>query len=470
MVRLAGFFTSIRIRKWFHFRVLLRLTALPTLFFCGTSGVSAQSIFPSRLNLEEAVEKALENNPQTKLSESKLKFADLKIKEAKTGMRPYADFTQSVTRSNNPVFVFGSRLEQGRFATANFALDSLNNPKGMLNFRSVVGFRLSLFDQRQTRARIDQANLGKCQTELQAEGVRQRLRFEVIRTFYGAILGKEMLKVGDEAVRSAEANKKKTKDLREVGMVTDADYLKANVERANAGQQRIEAESALITTTAELNLLIGDKPELEREIVGDLQEKYFPIADLDTLIRTSLQNRPDYLASELAIQSSKRQTRAVKDSKLPHVDAFGNISYNSPYIAGGSSNYTVGVSLSYTLFDAGRKTRIEQANESEVSTDAEKRILANQITLEVVRAFQNYKTARAKIEVSIKSIAQAEEALWIMQDRYKLDLATFDQVIGSETALVRAKHSLLTARYEYYVGFASVLLATGQLTDVRMFD
>lgn len=470
MVRLAGFFISIRIRKWFHFRALLRLTALPTLFFCATSGVSAQSIFPSPLNLEEAVEKALENNPQTRLSESKLRIADLKIKEAKTGMQPYADFTQSVIRSNNPVFVFGSRLEQGRFTTANFALDSLNNPKGLVNFRSVAGFRMSLFDQRQTRARVDQANLGKCQTELQAEGVRQRLRFDVIRTFYGAILGKEMLKVGDEAVRSAEANKKKANDMREVGMVTYADYLKANVERANVGQQKLEAESALITTTAELNVMIGDNPELEREIVGDLQEKYFPIADLDTLIRTSLQNRPDYLAAELAIQSSKRQTRAVKDSKLPRVDAFGNISYNSPYIAGGSLDYTVGVSLSYTLFDAGRKTRIEQATEAEVSADAEKRILANQITLEVVRAFQNYKTARAKIEVSIKSIAQAEEALRIVQDRYRLGFAIFDEVIGAETALVRAKHRLLTARYEYYVGVASVLLATGQLTDVRIFD
>jgi outer membrane protein TolC len=71
--------------------------------------------------------------------------------------------------------------------------------------------------------------------------------------------------------------------------------------------------------------------------------------------------------------------------------------------------------------------------------------------------------------VSIKSIAQAEEALRIVQDRYRLGFAIFDEVIGSETALVRAKHNLLTARYEYYVGAASVLLATGQLTDVRMF-
>ena len=40
----------------------------------------------------------------------------------------------------------------------------------------------------------------------------------------------------------------------------------------------------------------------------------------------------------------------------------------------------------------------------------------------------------------------------------------------AEAALLRAKHDLLKAKYEYYVSYASVLLATGRLTDVRAFD
>jgi outer membrane protein len=256
----------------------------------------------------------------------------------------------------------------------------------------------------------------------------------------------------------------------DVGMTTDADYLAALVERANVGQQKIEAESVLVTTLAEFNLTLGEKPELERDFAGDLQEKYFSISDQSTLIRTALQNRPDYLAAELAIKSNRREAKAIRDSRLPHVDAFGSFSYSSPYIANGSTDYKVGVSLSYTLFDAGRRYRIEQAAVAETTAETEKEVLASQIIGEVVRALQNYKTARARIEVSIKSIAQAEEALQIVQDRYKSGLSTFDRLIGSEAALVRAKHSLLTARYELLVGYASVLLATGQLRDVRMFD
>jgi outer membrane protein TolC len=463
-------FTSGQSKKSSRFRVTPKLPAVATLFFCVATAVSAQSAFPARLTLERAVEKALENNPQTKLSESKVELAGLKIEEARTGTQPHVQFTQSVVRSNNPVFVFGSLLEQARFTASHFALDSLNKPDGLFNFRSTVGAEMPLFDQRQTRARVDQADIEKRRAELQAEGVRQRLRFEVIRTFYGAILASELVKVSETAVRSADANKVKAKDMSDVGMTTDADYLAAQVERANAGQQRLEAASSLTMTLAELNVTIGEKPELDHDLVGDLREKYFPIADRDTLIRAALANRPDYLAAELAIKSSKRETRAIRDSKLPRVDAFANVGYSSPYIANGSSDYTIGVSITYTLFDAGRKERIAQAAETENSTESEKEVAANQITLDVIRALENYKTARAKIEVSIKSIAQAEEALEIVKDRYKSGLSTFDRVVSSEAAVVRAKHSLLTARYEYYIGYASVLLATGQLNDVRMFD
>ena len=438
--------------------------------FASLSAVFSQSTFAPKLDLERAVEKALAADPQAKIADSGIKIAEAKIAEAKTGKQPVVHFSQSAIRSNNPVFVFGSLLEQGRFGASNFAIDSLNNPKGLFNFRSLVNARMPLFDQRQTRSRVTQAEIGKRQMEFHAESVRQQLRFDVIRSYYGAVLAREMLKVSREAALSAEANRKKTKDMVEVGMTTDADFLAAEVELANANQQNLEAESDLITTLAALNLMLGDKPDVERELVGDLSEKYFPIEPQDELIRIAFENRPDYQRAELAVQISRERTKSIKDQKLPSVDAFGNFGYSSPYLANGSSDYTVGVNLTYTLFDAGRKARIEQVTEGETVAEMEKQNLANQISLGVVRALQSYKTARAKIQVSIKSIAQADEALRIIQDRYKFGLTTFNEVLRAEAARVRSRHNLLTAQSEYYINYASVLLATGRLNDVRLFD
>ena len=238
---------------------------------------AAQDPFAYSLTLDAAVEQALAKNPQTKISESGIRTANLKLTEARTGKWPSLQFSQSVVRSNNPVFVFGSLLEQGRFTASNFALNSLNNPSSLTNLRSLVSGQMPLFDQRQTSSRVAMAKTETKQADLQAESVRQQLRFDVIRTYYGAVLGQERSKVSDEAVRSADANTKKTRDLADVGMTTEADYLAAEVELANAGQQKIEAESELAITKAALNLLLGDGPGVERYLTGDLQERFFPV-------------------------------------------------------------------------------------------------------------------------------------------------------------------------------------------------
>lgn len=434
------------------------------------SAVFSQDYLQPPLDLESAVNTALASNPKTKLTASELKIADAKVSEAKTAKLPIVRFGQSFTRSNNPVFVFGSLLEQGRFTEANFALTALNHPDALNNFRTAIDARAPIFDRGQTASRVAQASNARERVDLQAESVRQQLRFEVIRGFYGVILSKSLVGVYREAVASAEANVKKTKDMNDVGMTTKADYLAADVELANTLQQRLEAESAFETANADLNLTLGDDPGLKRELRGDLTEIYFPMEEKDDLIRIALENRPDLKQAELEVAGSRLQSKAVRDERLPELSAFGSFGYSSPYITNGSSDYTVGVSLSYTVFDPGRKSRIEQSAEAESAAGFRKQILADRIRLEVIKAYQDHKTARAKIQVSIKSIARAEEALRITQDRYKAALASFDEVLRAEAVLVRSKHDLAMSRYGYYISYAAVLLATGRLTDVRAFQ
>ena len=80
---------------------------------------------------------------------------------------------------NNPVFVFGSLLEQARFTQQNFRLSALNNPDPLSNFRTAITLRQTLFDQLQTYTRVTQARLGQQQADLQKAMVEQQVRFEV---------------------------------------------------------------------------------------------------------------------------------------------------------------------------------------------------------------------------------------------------------------------------------------------------
>ena len=429
----------------------------------------AQTRIPTTLNLVAAVEKAIDNNPHAKLADSKSRIAQLKIEQARSANKPIVQFEQSAIRSNNPVFTFSTLLEQGRFSASNFNLESLNHPDALTNYRSVVELKVPLFDQGQTRMSVTQAEIRRRQSDLQAESIRQNLRFEVVRGFYAVIMGTALLRVRQESVRSAEADYRKSRNMVDLGMTNEADSLIAEVELANAKHLVLGAENELVTTNAALKLLIGVESEAPIELVGDLREKYFPLADLDELIQKAFESRPDYQSSELAIEYSRLQTRSVKKKALPRIDLFGNLAYNSPNLVQGSTDYTIGVNLNYAIFDPGRKTMEAEATENETSAELEKQELADQIRLGVIRAWQNFKTAKSRIQVTIKSISQAEEALRIVRDRYHFGLSTFSEVIRAEAALVRAKHDQLAARYEYFVSYASVMLATGGLNNVKQF-
>jgi outer membrane protein TolC len=135
----------------------------------------------------------------------------------------------------------------------------------------------------------------------------------------------------------------------------------------------------------------------------------------------------------------------------------------------GSTDYAVGASVTFNVLDFGRNARIKQAQATESLADAEHARLADQIRFEVVRAYQQFVSAQARLEVAARAVNQATETLRIVQDRHQEGLTTITEVLRAETALVRARLNMLAARYDVYVGYAQVLLASGRLIDVQPF-
>ncbi len=421
------------------------------------------------LTLSQAVEIALRTNPSTRVTAAGRQLADARLREARAGRFPLLQASETFTRSNNPVFVFGTLLEQGRFGPQNFDITSLNNPDAVSNFRSALTLRMPLFDQRQTETRVAEARIKQEQSAQQTDLVEQQLRFEVIRSYYGLLLAQARLGVADEAVKTAEADVKRARDMFESGITVQSDLLAAEVQLSEFRQQKIQATGEIAIGIATLNTALGLPVNTPQQLVGQLGDRSFTVEAVDALSNQALQNRPDYQRMVLSSRASTVQLRGVRGELLPRVDAFVTAGASSRYIAGGSGDYAAGVSITFNVFDAGRKPRIDQARAAEAIANAQQEQLANQIRLEVVRAYQQYISARERLAVVGLVSAQAAETLRIVQDRYHAGLTTITELLRAETALVRARSDVLAARYDQYLGYANVLLAAGRLKDVGPF-
>lgn len=169
------------------------------------------------------------------------------------------------------------------------------------------------------------------------------------------------------------------------------------------------------------------------------------------------------------MRSSEKKVRGAWGQYLSRVDIFSSYGISGKDLVSGSSDYAIGAGLTYNIFELGREGRLDQARAARSVAVAEQDHLANQIRFEVTRAYQQVLSARERVKVAAGAVEQAQEVMRIVRDRYQTGLTTITEVLQAQTALVRTRLNLLFSRYEYFIGYANLLIAAGRLTDVQPF-
>jgi len=299
--------------------------------------------------------------------------------------------------------------------------------------------------------------------------VEQQVRFEVIRAYYGVLVARAKKDVAEESVKMAESDVKRTRDRFQKGLVVHSDLLAAEVQVAEFRQQRIDSEGDVNVAYAALNTVMGLPIDTTQKVTGELADKRFEAAQKEELIRLALVHRPDYIRAGYRVLSIKEGVRGAKREYLPRLDLMATYGGSGRDLSSGSSDYAIGANLTFNLFDPGRSARVSKALASESMAVAEQEHLGNQIRFDVVKAYEQYVSARERLGVARQAIDQAAETHRIVQNRYREGLTTITEVLRAETALVRARLNLIAARYDHYVSYAQVLLSVGRQTDIQPF-
>src|SRR4029078_10061095 len=139
-------------------------------------GLAAQT----RLTLADAVTTALEKNPTRKAAVFHRQAADAGVKEFRAALLPQAQFSEAYQRSNDPVFVFGSKLRQQRFGPGDFALNVLNTPTPFGHFAARFSGGWQAFASCVSWMRLSQSKQAAQLAHRQLERAEQQLVFRVV--------------------------------------------------------------------------------------------------------------------------------------------------------------------------------------------------------------------------------------------------------------------------------------------------
>ncbi len=416
------------------------------------------------VTLEQAISLALSNNPGLKQADAQVEAADAGVLQSSSGFLPKVSVSEIWSKTDNPMMVLGTKLNQEIVTPSDFNPQLLNNPESISNYNTRLSVMQPVFNGGKEYIGRSQAKLSKEASVNQRERTRQETVYSVIKAYYGLLLAKAHQTAARQSLETSDANLRLAEARYQAGAVLQSDLLRARVQNAEVREMFTRSENTVKIAAAALNFAMGVPQGNEYDITGELSPRELD-ADLNGLLAEAEQKRPDLAAVELGRQNSEKSIALAKADYLPNLNLMGQVDWNSARAAGDEAkSWAVMAVLQWNLFDGlVTRSRVREAAAGNSRARALEQQTRDGVQLQVRQAYYAVSSSRDRIAATATSVQEAEEGLRIIQKRYESGMTTFVDVLGAENALIRARTSSLQALYDNNVALAELKLAIGTL-------
>lgn len=410
------------------------------------------------LTLRDAIAEATGANPAHRVAASQAEIARAGARTAGSRLLPALDAGVGATRSNDPVFAFGTRLRQERFTQADFALDALNRPDPLTDWTMDVGVRWNVLDptawagRSAAESRVDAA-------DWQTSWSRQRTEFRTKVLYYGAAGADAALRAAEVDESAARATAELFRRRAERGLLTRADVLQAEAELRAAEARLIAAERDRERAREELALHLGWEIDRLPEPTDTLTAPPLPRRELGATPE-SVSRRADIRSLEAARDAAGADARRAGLSFLPRLEGFAGWSSHADEAFGtDGTDWTAGVALRWTVFAGfGRAAERQRATATREIARIQHEDALRSARAEFEQARRDVIASRSGLEAMRAAAAASEEARVLMRRRFEEGLVTAAAYLQSEARAADARSRAVGALVDYNVALARLEL------------
>jgi outer membrane protein len=416
------------------------------------------------LSLTEAIRIAVEQNPEIKAAQFQVDSIKSNSIKARSSFYPQLNFAQSFNRTTNPMWAFGTKLNQAIITQADFDPQRLNDPDAINNFASTFSLSWSIYEGGRTKIGWEQAKQNLSIASLNLERTRQTVIARTASAYAGLILAQKNIMVINQAIETARANLKMIQSRYDSGFIVKSDLLRAKVRMADLEQQHLQAKSRFQIQEALLNASMGSgegnplNPVTPLSVGSEISET------IDNWINIALSKRSEIKNLHLKEEIAQKEVEKSRAGHYPNVNLVGNYEINSEDFSNSADNYTLGAVIRINLFSGNRISEETKSAKSLLARVREmQKSMEQGIQVQVREAFLKAKSARKRIAVAKIAVDQAEEGLRIVKNRYNNGLLTIIDLLDAELARQQAHTNYFKALHDYKVARIDLALASGTI-------
>lgn len=410
--------------------------------------------------LDQSLDSAFQYNRSLEMAKNQVSAANLKHDESRSQLLPkmmvsgdYRYFTQ-VPYQFLPQAAFGG--PEGAYKPIQFGVPH--------NFSANLSLKIPIYDP-QVVSGIKISDTYQDLADLQRFRTEEQVYLDVSNLFYNAQILKNQLVFLQQNQANGQKLERNIRLLYEQKLASGTDLDKVMLQNQQLTSQVLRLENQYQIVIQQLKLNIGLSLDREFEIDPNIllgEEQIF-----DARLTS------DYRIQEMKEKAVNQELHALKQSKIPSLNLFGNFGTTGFGYGGAPESFLkfypvsfIGAQVSFPVFNGTITTkRIKQKELELTNASIQKSLIQDQNLVQYQSATLQQKTAESQILTSQSQIKLADSIYAKTLLQQQEGLATLTDILLADNALRDSQQQYLNALVDYLKATLELKKSTGTLLN-----
>ena len=397
------------------------------------------------LTLAQAEQMAVRGNPRISVSKLLALAQHQVVREARSAELPTA--TGAITAMDSEE---GSRISAG----------SLSSSRLLEHAGAGANLTQLIYDFGHTHNLVLSQKLSAQAQDANALATTEEIVLATDQAFFDALTAQAELDVARQTVSTRQTTDTQVGEMTRNKLKSTLDLSFADVDLSQAKLLELDAQNNADSSMATLDAVLGLDHPMTFRLVEETAAPAPPPADVQGMIRTALEQRPDLQALDLASQSAQKYARAEWDQMLPSISAAGTagtipVRSGSYYVAnwwgGIGGNISIPIFNGFLYSSQAREAKYRAQADAENTRDLRDRIVRD-VQTSWLQANNNWQ----RMVVTAQLVKQANLAFDLAQTRYKMGLSSIVELSQAQLQQTSAQIQDTAARYQYRLSLSTL--------------
>lgn len=303
-------------------------------------------------------------------------------------------------------------------------------------------------------------------TEADAIAIRNSLLAEIASTYFDWISYTEQIAMAENQLVLQKKSRDIAVERNGAGFVSKLDVEQAQAQVSSTEASLPSLRTMQTVTKNSLAILLGTYPgNLKLKLPSSATYSRMPVVPVG-LPSDLIRRRPDIIQAEMNLHAETARIGVAVSQLYPRFSLSGSLSSKtgdfSTWMQNRSSNWSLGSSISWPVFDAGvirANIKIQELAKDRSYLAYEKSILS--AVNEVENALTTYANSKQQLKHLIDSARHTKAAYETSFELYREGYTDFINVVSAQRSLLSAEESVISTRQKIRQSVAELAKALG---------